>query len=609
GQKIEGATAATYQASQAGEYSADIITAACQGKAQNTAVITQGSAPSGSITPQSGTLCPGSTLTLTVSGGTAYQWYRNGQKIEGATAATYQASQAGEYSADIITAACQGKAQNTAVITQGSAITFDITVADLSCTNSKGKISIVNPSGGNGTNYQYSKDNGTTFQTSNTFEDLLPGEYTIIVKDGGGCKSSSKKAVVKPFASTLKINTTVSNIACNQSLGIITVFATGGSSPYKFSINGGASQFLNVFNGLGVGTYTITVVDAEGCTETISATIGITNSTLTAKAAVSNATCREKGSVKIEASGGASPYQYKLDGGAYQATSTFSNLEPGSRKVTVRDNQGCEFEVSFEVKESTGSPNLVITNPAKVCPGTTTNLREASITSGSEPDLVFTYWQDTTATTAVTNPAAVLPGKYFIKATNSGGCFTIKPVTVSVLPTQPGTILLQGPPLVCNGRSITLTASPGTAYQWYLNDTLITGATGRTYNAIVGGSYSVIIKNGSCAVRAITPAQIQFQDCITTPETNVFVPTAFTPNRNNENDLLRPVLYNITSLSYFKVYNRWGQLVFETNEIGRGWDGTIKGVAQPTETYSWILQCTDNSGNVIKKSGRSLLIR
>jgi gliding motility-associated-like protein len=62
-------------------------------------------------------------------------------------------------------------------------------------------------------------------------------------------------------------------------------------------------------------------------------------------------------------------------------------------------------------------------------------------------------------------------------------------------------------------------------------------------------------------------------------------------------------------LKYFKVYNRWGQLVFETNTIGSGWDGTIKEVKQPVETYSWILECTDIRGNKLKKSGKSLLIR
>ena len=102
---------------------------------------------------------------------------------------------------------------------------------------------------------------------------------------------------------------------------------------------------------------------------------------------------------------------------------------------------------------------------------------------------------------------------------------------------------------------------------------------------------------------------MQYGSCLPAPKTGVFVPSAFTPNRNGENDVLRPLLYNIRSLNYFRVFNRWGQVVFETNKIGSGWDGTIKGVLQPTETFTWILECTDNNGTIIRESGRSLLLR
>ena len=55
--------------------------------------------------------------------------------------------------------------------------------------------------------------------------------------------------------------------------------------------------------------------------------------------------------------------------------------------------------------------------------------------------------------------------------------------------------------------------------------------------------------------------------------------------------------------------SRWGELVFQTNTIGKGWDGNIQGVQQPGETYTWILACIDIGGKVIKQSGRSFLIR
>ena len=70
-----------------------------------------------------------------------------------------------------------------------------------------------------------------------------------------------------------------------------------------------------------------------------------------------------------------------------------------------------------------------------------------------------------------------------------------------------------------------------------------------------------------------------------------------------------PYFINIKQLVLFKVYNRWGQQVYQTNIIGQGWDGTLNGTPQPAETYSWILECIDNDGKAIRQSGRSVLIR
>jgi gliding motility-associated-like protein len=86
------------------------------------------------------------------------------------------------------------------------------------------------------------------------------------------------------------------------------------------------------------------------------------------------------------------------------------------------------------------------------------------------------------------------------------------------------------------------------------------------------------------------------------------VPTAFTPNGNNANDRLRP-LGNISTLDYFRVYNRWGNLVFQTTTIGEGWDGRYKGVEQPSDTYTWLMSGKTREGQPIKQSGKTLLIR
>jgi gliding motility-associated-like protein len=88
----------------------------------------------------------------------------------------------------------------------------------------------------------------------------------------------------------------------------------------------------------------------------------------------------------------------------------------------------------------------------------------------------------------------------------------------------------------------------------------------------------------------------------------VVVPTAFTPDGNGINDLLRP-LGKMVSLDYFRVFNRWGAMLYQTSEWGAGWDGKYKGMAQPAETYTWMLSGKTADGQTLKLSGKTLLIR
>jgi gliding motility-associated-like protein len=89
---------------------------------------------------------------------------------------------------------------------------------------------------------------------------------------------------------------------------------------------------------------------------------------------------------------------------------------------------------------------------------------------------------------------------------------------------------------------------------------------------------------------------------------DIFVPNAFTPGTNN-NSLFRPVCIGISSLEYFRVYNRWGQLLYSTSQIGQGWDGRIQGKMQENNAYLWILKGTDYTGRGISKKGTVVLIR
>jgi gliding motility-associated-like protein len=90
---------------------------------------------------------------------------------------------------------------------------------------------------------------------------------------------------------------------------------------------------------------------------------------------------------------------------------------------------------------------------------------------------------------------------------------------------------------------------------------------------------------------------------------DVFVPSAFTPDGDGHNDYLKVIMVDVKKLNYFRVFDRWGNLVFETNDPARGWDGTYKGQKQRGETYLWNCQAVAQDGTIIKKSGNVTLIR
>ena len=89
---------------------------------------------------------------------------------------------------------------------------------------------------------------------------------------------------------------------------------------------------------------------------------------------------------------------------------------------------------------------------------------------------------------------------------------------------------------------------------------------------------------------------------------DIFVPNAFTPGKGI-NNIFRPIAVGISSLKYFRVYNRWGQLVYATERIEQGWDGTVGGRPQDSGTFVWMVQGIDYTGRTITKKGTMVLIR
>ena len=89
----------------------------------------------------------------------------------------------------------------------------------------------------------------------------------------------------------------------------------------------------------------------------------------------------------------------------------------------------------------------------------------------------------------------------------------------------------------------------------------------------------------------------------------IYVPSAFTPNKDGNNDLLRAFPAGIKSFEYFSIYNRNGQLVFSTKNHYAGWDGNFKGVKLDAGNYVWAARAIDYRGKVLFRKGNVLLLR
>jgi gliding motility-associated-like protein len=157
------------------------------------------------------------------------------------------------------------------------------------------------------------------------------------------------------------------------------------------------------------------------------------------------------------------------------------------------------------------------------------------------------------------------------------------------------------------GQPLQLNATGGNTYIWSpataLSSTTIPNPVGLYDGSFETIRYKLIATIDNCSDSAYVNVKI-----FKTPA-QVFVPTGFTPNRDGKNDIIRPIAVGITKIEYFRIYNRWGQQVFQTVENGKGWDGRIKGQDQGSGVYVWVVKAIDFTGKEFFAKGTLTLIR
>lgn len=325
-------------------------------------------------------------LTGRVSGGIppyTYSWSPGGATTDSVTGLS-----AGLYTVTVTdNAGCT--VTNSGNVSQPTAVSItNVASSSVDCNGAATGTIDVSASGGTGSLF-YSIDSGFTYQLTFAYTGLVAGSYYVFVQDANGCLaeySSNPVVITQPTALDIVIAGTQDASCSGVNNGSITASATGGTTPYQYSLNGGSYQPGPTFTSLPAGTYNVIALDANGCLDTVSATL-VNLSVLTLDVdSTTNISCNGDGdgAFTVTADNGTQPYEYSINGITYQSSGTFTGLAGGTYIVQTRDAVGCTANTTINITE----PDVLVATVDSVvnvlCNGQTTGGIYVTTTGGTQ---------------------------------------------------------------------------------------------------------------------------------------------------------------------------------------------------------------------------------
>lgn len=515
-------------------------------------------------------LCNGTSsgaVSVTANGGTGQLVYLLNPPGSSNTAGTFTGKPAGNYTITVTDANGCTKT-TTFVITQPPAINIVSNNAFPTCIpGNNGTISIT--ASGGVPNYLY-KINGGSYQSSPNFTGLGSANYTITVKDANNCTST----VVIPLQIANQVTLINSSLplTCTTAVTTINVTAVGGSAPFTYTLMpNNISNGTGQFPGVDSGTYVVTVVDANGCSNSIQVVLLIPPELTWANFSTTNIACSGAGTGNVAAiaNGGVSPYTYSINPpGTTNTSGIFNSLTQGFYTVLAVDANGCSkssvVHIIISPPLSIGPPSI---NPV-TCFGTNTATVQINPIGGSFP-MVYTLnpGSITNITGNFTNLGA---GTYTVSVLDAGNCSNTGSFTI----TQPSVLTLNNvtttPPSCVPGSdgTITVNASGGTP-----NYTYSSGGAFQPSNVLTGlniGTYTVTVKD----IHACTSTTVVTLINPTAPAFNSLIPGSALCNGTSTGSLsvtinsgTNPMSYSLTPLGITNANGQFNNIPANTYTI------------------------------------------
>ncbi|MEO6490330.1 MAG: choice-of-anchor L domain-containing protein [Ferruginibacter sp.] len=448
--------------------------------------------------------------------------------------------------------------------------------------------------------------NNLPFQPSGIFNNLQVGTYTLRVRNGTSCFDSVVVTLVQVFPDLLVSNTAFTNATCSGAAdGTVTITATGGNAPYQYSTDGITFQPSNIFN-VHPGTFLVIVKDVNGCIKPAPPVIVQLTNSVTLNTTPVAVICEGKSTSLNATTNGTSV--------SWIPVASLTNA------LTISPVASPVVTTMYYITATTGICDrrdslLLPVNPAPhanagvdstICFG-------ASIQLAGSGGVVFS-WQPSTylSNSSAIDPIVMQPVTitYNLTVTDINGCVSLStdPVIITVSPPAKldagrDTSIAIKQPLqlsatdVNNTGFINYTWSPTTG----LNNPFIKNPI-----AILSDEVTFLIVTASTASHCVGIDTIRVK---TFKGPEIYVANAFTPNGDGLHEYLKAFPVGIRSFSYFRIYNRYGQMVFATTNQNKGWDGRIKGVVQNMSSFVWIAEAIDYTGKILQRKGTTMIIQ
>ncbi len=476
--------------------------------------------------------------------------------------------------------------------------------------------SIVLTASGGLANYQYALSPFTTFQANGTFNNLAQGTYTFRVKDAAGCIKDTTVTLNQPTQLTASAVATPGT--CNGDDGQITVTGNAGTPGYTYSIDGTNYQTATTFtvpgSPTGISYATITVKDNNGCiASALPVLVTVVDNMLPLVIGNDTTICAEQ-SITFHPQLSPQANIFTWTSVPAQAINTLDNstilnatASPADTTIYILNAQwGACSRTDQIIVNLLHKPIPYAGEDTAVCFDKTTAVLHGSATNLS--GTVNYEWSDTTnlltphAQVTVATPPKT--EQYILTVTDNYGCNFSVTDKVMVIVQPPVPAFAGNDTIAVIGQSHQLLATGGATYIWTpstdLNISTIANPLA-TLNHDQLFQVTVIDKAG-CVGNDKVYVQVY-------PGPAYHIPNAFSPNGDGLNDIFRVIPAGIAYTDWFRIFNRFGELVFESNQWLKGWDGTFHGKKQPIGNYVWALKGMDKNHRVIELKGTVMLVQ